>query len=423
MPQNRLISLDVFRGMTIILMTVVNNPGDWGHVYPPLLHAEWHGWTPTDLVFPFFIFIMGVSLPFANPVQGLNNASLEKILARSLRIICLGLTLNFFSKIHVGSLEGIPLMLIRLGIMIVLSYLLMAEFKTRTKLIIALVLFTVMMVLAFGGFEDYREVRLPGVLQRIGVVYFFSAIIYLTFRLSWQAGIALALLVFYWILMTKIPVPGFGEPNLDKGTNLSAWLDNLLLEGHMYVVSKTWDPEGVLSTLPAIASGILGGIAGQILKNQPSERKKLQMLLITGTCLLAAGLLWNKTFPINKPLWTSSYVLFVSGLAIGLLTLLYYLVEVLQLKKWTTFFVIWGVNPMIVFFYSGVIPRVLGMIRFPQPGESDHITNLQEYIYRNGIARFFEGPENASLAGALVYVLIWTFILWIFFRNKLIFKV
>lgn len=423
MQKNRLISLDVFRGMTIILMTIVNNPGDWGNVYPPLLHAEWHGWTPTDLVFPFFIFIMGVSVSFAIPDKGFNLPAFEKILARSLRIFCLGLFLNFFSKIHFPGLEGIPLLLVRLLITLLVSYVLMADFKTRTKLYLALLVFFSLVLLAFGGFEDFKTVRIPGVLQRIAIVYFFTALLYLAASQTWQIIMAVFLLILYWVLMTKIPVPEFGAPNLGKGTNMAAWIDNFFLEGHMYVVSRTWDPEGILSTLPAIASGMAGLLIGQIINNTSPRKKKIQNLVIAGTGLLIAGLAWDQTFPINKPLWTSSYVLFVSGLATLLLTLLYWLIEVQNYKKWTSFFVIWGVNPMIVFFYSGIIPRAWGMIKVGVPGQKDQEVGIQEYFYNFHIAPSFQNPMNASLAWAILYVAFWTLILWIFFRNKLIFKV
>ncbi|NBA87308.1 DUF5009 domain-containing protein [Emticicia sp. CRIBPO] len=423
MQKKRLISLDVFRGLTIILMTIVNNPGDWGSVYPPLLHAEWHGCTPTDLVFPFFIFIVGVSVSFAIPEKIWNAGTFEKILVRSLRIFCLGLFLNFFSKINLFGWEGIPFAVVRLLITIAVSYALMADFKGRTKLYLVLLIFFCLLLLAFGGFEDFKNVRIPGVLQRIGIVYFITSVLYLLTGFRGQVAAAALLLIFYWILMTQVQIPGFGAPNLNKATNMAAWVDNALLEGHMYVVSKTWDPEGILSTIPAIASCIIGLLIGQLLNSNVPKLKKLQYMAGLGVVLLLAGILWDKSFPINKPLWTSSYVLFVSGLAILCLNVLYWLIEVLNLNKWTPFFVIWGVNPMIVFFYSGVIPRVLGMIKLTNPEDATGQINLQAYLYQYGIARFFENPMNASLAGALTYVLIWTLILWIFYKNKLIFKV
>lgn len=423
MQKKRLISLDVFRGLTIILMTIVNNPGDWGSVYPPLLHAEWHGCTPTDLVFPFFIFIVGVSVSFAIPEKIWNAGTFEKILVRSLRIFCLGLFLNFFSKINLFGWEGIPLAVVRLLITIAVSYALMADFKGRTKLYLVLLIFFSLLLLAFGGFEDFKNVRIPGVLQRIGIVYFITSVLYLLTGFRGQIAAAVFLLIFYWILMTQVQIPGFGAPNLNKATNMAAWVDNALLEGHMYIVSKTWDPEGILSTIPAIASCIIGLLIGQLLNSSVPKLKKLQYMAGLGVVLLLAGILWDKSFAINKPLWTSSYVLFVSGLAILCLNVLYWLIEVLNLNKWTPFFVIWGVNPMIVFFYSGVIPRVLGMIKLTNPEDATGQINLQAYLYQYGIARFFENPMNASLAGALTYVLIWTLILWIFYKNKLIFKV
>lgn len=421
--KERIISIDVLRGLTVIMMTIVNNPGSWSHVFPPLLHAEWNGCTPTDLVFPFFVFIMGAAIPLAIPYKKFDNEVLVKIFTRSLRIICLGLFLNFFSRIEIFGMEGIPLLLAKLVLTFAVGYALMENFSQKIKLTLVLLIFFTFIALAYSGLEAFEHVRLPGVLQRIGIVYFFSAIIYLQTSTKSQIIIIAGLLLGYWALMTLVPVPNVGYPNLEPGTNLSAWIDNLILENHMYIETKTWDPEGILSTVPAIGTGLLGVIIGQTLGGVLSPIEKIKKMGITSAILIIFGLVWAIVFPINKSIWTSSYVLFAAGLTTLLLTILYYVIDIKNIKKGTTPFLIWGVNPMIVFFASGIIPRALSLIKFDNPKELGETINLQSYLYKFWIEPIFTNPMTASLAGALTYVLIWFGILWIFYKNKHIFKV
>ncbi|KRD61853.1 amino acid transporter [Flavobacterium sp. Root935] len=423
MVRERLISLDVFRGLTILLMTIVNNPGDWGNVYPPLLHAHWNGCTPTDLVFPFFIFIMGVAVPLAMPDKVYDDTTFNKILIRSLRMLCLGIFFNFFGKIQLFGLDGIPLLIGRLAITIAVGYALMGSFSTKVKNILAFSILIIYLFLAYGGFENYQDVRLPGVLQRIAIVYFVVSLLYLKTSKKTQIITGAILLLGYWTVMTLIPVPGIGEANLERGTNLAAWVDSILLKGHMYHETNTWDPEGILSTIPSIVNGIIGLLIGQLLLQNILKTEKAKKMAIAGIALIIGGLIWNFVFPINKSLWSSSYVLYTTGLASTGLALLYYIIDIAEYKKGFKLFVIWGVNPMIVFFASQIIPQALTMIRFQNPQNPQEQTNLLDYLYRSGIAPFFSNPMTASLAGALTYVAIWTFILWIFYRNKLIFKV
>ncbi|RYJ40667.1 N-acetylglucosamine related transporter [Flavobacterium anhuiense] len=423
MVRERLISLDVFRGLTILLMTIVNNPGDWGNVYPPLLHAQWNGCTPTDLVFPFFIFIMGVAVPLAMPEKKYDETTFNKILIRSLRMLCLGIFFNFFGKIQLFGLDGIPLLIGRLIITFAVGYALMGNFSNKLKNIFAFSILTIYIILAYGGFENYADVRLPGVLQRIAVVYFVVSLLYLKTSRVTQLITGAVLLLGYWAVMTLIPVPEFGEANLERGTNLAAWVDSILLKGHMYHETNTWDPEGILSTVPSIVNGIIGLFIGQILLLSLAKIQKAQRMGMIGTSLIFFGLIWDLVFPINKSIWTSSYVLYTTGLATVCLTVLYYIIDIAEYKKGFKLFVIWGVNPMIVFFASQIIPQALVLIRFQHPSLLGEQINLLDYLYRFGIAPFFSNPMTASLAGALTYVGIWTFILWIFYRNKLIFKV
>ena len=423
MKKNRLISLDVFRGFTILAMTIVNNPGSWQHIYAPLEHSKWNGCTPTDLIFPFFIFIMGTAIPFAMQNKQFDSVIFNKIVVRSLRIFCLGLFLNCFRKIEFFDFEGIPLLIVRLTITAIVGYALLGNFSRKVKTFFAFGILSVLFLLAYSKIESYQSLRIPGVLQRIGIVYFFTSILFLKTRLKTQIFIATSLLLIYWFLMSCIPVPNFGAPNFEKGTNLGAWLDNYILNGHMWRFSVTWDPQGILSTLPAIATGIIGMIIGQLLNLEITKTEIIKKLIVIGISLVATGLLWNLVFPINKSLWSSSYVLYTGGLATLILTLLYYLIEIAHYKKWTKFFLIWGINPMIVFFLSGIVPRAWIMIEIQNPELASDKLNSKEYFYNYGIAPLFSNPLNASLAFALLYVLFWTVILWFFYKKKMVFKV
>ncbi|MCI4443182.1 MAG: DUF5009 domain-containing protein [Lentimicrobium sp.] len=423
MIKERLTSLDVFRGFTIMMMTIVNNPGSWASIYPPLEHAEWNGCTPTDLVFPFFIFIMGTAIPFAMPAKVFGPATFNKIMVRSLRIFCLGLFLNFFSKIDLFGLEGTALIIEKLVLTFAVAYALLGTFSPKIKTILAFSVLGILLFLAYSGIEAYQDVRIPGVLQRIGIVYFFTSLLYLKATVRTQILVAAALLLIYWALMTLIPIPGIGASNLEKGTNFAAYIDSIFLKNHMWSQSITWDPEGILSTIPAIASAIMGMLIGQLLNQSLPKIEIVKKMSLIGLVLVILGLIWNIVFPINKSLWTSSYVLFTAGLASLCLSLLYYIIEIANYKKWTKLFLIWGVNPMIVFFFSGIIPRVLTMIKVNHPELPGEPLGFQSYFYNYGIVPLFENPMNASLAYALVYALFWSIILWVLYKNKLIFKV
>lgn len=424
MTKDRLISLDVFRGLTILLMTIVNNPGSWAAIYPPLEHAAWHGCTPTDLVFPFFIFIMGVAISFAMPTKSYDSTTFNKIFTRSLRMICLGIFFNFFSNIQLFGLEGIPLLIARLLITALVGYALMGNFTSRVKTYLAILIFIIYMVLAYSGIEAYQSVRLPGVLQRIGIVYFIASLLYLKTTQRTQLLVTVSLLLGYWAIMTLIPAPGFEITNLEKGTNLAAWVDNALLKGHMWESTKTWDPEGILSTIPAIAEGIIGLLIGQLLNDSKllKSQKAKQMLLI-GLTLIIVGQIWNVVFQINKALWTSSYVLYTTGLATLTLSILYYLIDIADYKKGTRLFLIWGVNPMIVFFLSQIIPQAMGMISLSNPKIPTEQTNLWDYLYFLAVEPYFTNPMTASLVFALLYVGFWSILLAYFYKNKMYFKV
>ena len=403
-------------------MTVVNNPESWSTIYAPLRHAEWHGCTPTDLVFPFFVFIMGTAIAFAMPTKTYDSSTFNKIFVRSLRMINLGLFFNFFGKIQFLDLEGIPLMIIRLLITAIVVYALMGNFNQKTKTYLAIGCFIVFMFLAYSGIPAYENVRLPGVLQRIGIIYFIASLLYLKTTPKIQLIVSSILLLGYWALMTLVPAPGFAVTNLEKGTNLATWVDQMVLSGHVWEATKTWDPEGILSTIPAIVTGLLGLQIGQLLNMNISKKSKAQKMLSIGALLLLLGWFWNFVFPINKALWTSSYVLYTAGLATLILTILYYCIDLLNFKKGITLFLVWGVNPMIVFFLSHIIPQALVMISVQNPKDKTPI-DIWTYSYEFGVLPHFENPMNASLAFALLYVGFWSLLLWYFYQKKQFFKV
>ncbi|MNS10428.1 hypothetical protein D3C72_419450 [compost metagenome] len=423
MTKERLISLDVFRGFTILLMTIVNNPGSWATVYPPLLHSDWNGCTPTDLVFPFFIFIMGVAIAFAIPTKTFDSTTFNRILVRSVRMFCLGVFFNFFGKIQLFGLDGIPLLIGRLVITAAVGYALMGSFNSKIKTYLAFSILAIYLFLAYSGIEAYENVRLPGVLQRIGIIYFIISLLYLKTTQKTQLLVALALLLGYWGIMTLIPVPGIGISNLEKGTNLAAWVDSVVLKGHMWEATNTWDPEGILSAIPAIATGIIGMFIGQLLNRTLPKLEIAKRMGIYGAVLVSLALVWNIVFPINKSLWTSSFVLYTAGLAILSLTVFYYIIDISNYKKWTKIFLFWGVNPMIVFFLSEIIPQAFQMISLQNPTITAEQINLLDYLYSFGVLPFFNNPMTASLVFALIYTGFWTILLWYFYKNKMIFKV
>ncbi|MFM2441746.1 MAG: hypothetical protein RL449_387 [Bacteroidota bacterium] len=405
METKRLLSIDIFRGLTVILMTIVNNPGDWEHIYAPLEHAEWHGYTLTDLVFPSFLFIVGISTVLAKPSED----QLLKICKRALRIFLLGLSLSFFSKIHAGDFT----LVVRLIAMAAATVAFLGDYDLRRQFWVAVIAFVLLIGLCFSGLTDFENVRIPGVLQRIAVVYLLLSLLHAYTSLRFQIAVFFASLVGYWALMNFVDVPGMGLANLEVNKNLAAWVDNYLLEGHLWASSKTWDPEGILSTLPAVATGLAGLFAGRYLQSSP----KASVLFAAGAIALVAGTIWGWYFPINKALWTSSYVLVAAGWDLLLLAVLQATIHsTIRSDRYWKPVLIFGMNPMLVFFFSGLIPRVLGMIKIGDQG-------LTSWIYSQGIEPLFADKINASLAGALIYVLIWAGILSFFDWQKRYYKV
>jgi predicted acyltransferase len=380
-----MVSLDVFRGATIAAMILVNDPGSWGHIYPPLEHAEWNGWTPTDLIFPFFLFIVGVSL-----------------------------TLSFAARIGRGiSRRKLAIHVVR-----------------RSALIFAIGLF-------LNGFPDFdlSSIRIMGVLQRIALCYLVAGLLYLaTFRrepapdgttrvcanLRVTAAVVVALLVGYWALMTFVPVPGYGAGHLGKEDNLGAYVDRTLMGGHLWSESKTWDPEGFLSTFPAMASLLIGILAGEWLRSDRSAGRKAIGLAVAGLVLLVAGRALHPYFPINKNLWTSTFVLFTAGFAMLVLAACYWLVDVRASRAWTPPFLVFGMNAILAYALAALVSEVSTDFDFLE--FHGHETTLHGWIYD----RFFvphASPVNASLAFAVFFVLVIFVMLWPFYRGRIFLRV
>lgn len=366
--KNRLISLDAFRGFTIILMVIVNNPGSWKYVWSPLRHAEWHGCTPTDLVFPFFLFIMGTAMAFS--------------FSRRLQ--------------EAGSRWPIYLQIIK-----------------RTFLLIFLGLF-----MAFYLSWDFSVLRYPGVLQRIGLCYFFASMIILHCKQRWQIFWTVILLLGYWPLMTLIPFPGKGPDVWILSSNFAQYFDNLFLKGHMY--KPDFDPEGLISTIPAIAQVMLGYFTGNWLRSQREDLLKTNGMFITGNVLIVLGLLWDFVMPINKQLWTSSYVLYTTGIGLNFLAVSYWLIDIKGYSKFTKPFVAYGSNAILAYFGSSIIAKTMYMWEFTKADGT--VTSVKGFIY-NGFLLPIAGNWGASLLHPLIYILIgWAILAW-FYKKKIFIKI
>lgn len=283
------------------------------------------------------------------------------------------------------------------------------------------ILFLLGLILNLFPLFQFQSVRIPGVLQRIGVVYLITGLLYLYQNKKTLRVIFWVILIAYFLVMTFVPVPGVGYANLNPETNLGAWIDRgILTEAHLWKSSKTWDPEGILTDIPAVATCIFGVLIGTFLKRKDKDdAHKVSWLFSFGVMAVILGLIVDLFFPINKALWTSSFVLYCSGLATIGLTLLYWLTDVQGYRRFTKFFVVFGVNPITVFFLSGVIPRIMSRIILMLNGKP---VDSKTYLYETFYTPYFS-PINASLAGALTYVLIWFVVLWLMYRKNIIIKV
>ena len=366
----RLISLDVFRGLTIAGMILVNSPGTWEYVYPALRHSKWNGCTPTDIIFPFFVFIVGVAITFSISKKIEQNTNNTKIIfdtvRRSVIIFLLGVFLN-----------GFP-------------------------------------------FFNLSTIRIPGVLQRIAVVYLISAVIFLRCNKRTIIIISVFILIFYWLIMTLIPVPGVGYANLEPSSNLGAWLDRLVFGKHLWGQSIVWDPEGILSTIPAIVTGLAGVLTGYLLRGTKDKISKTVYLFVFGNLLLVAGYIWDIWFPINKNLWTSSYVIYTAGLALNFLGICYWFIDVKGYRKWSVPFRVFGSNAIVAYFLSETIETLIDVINVSN--SSGKIVSLKEYLFNN-IFLGWNSPINASLFWAISYLLLLFLLVLILYRKNIFIKI
>lgn len=365
MPDKRLMALDVFRGLTICLMIIVNNPGSWAYVYPPLRHAEWNGYTPTDLVFPFFMFIVGVSLfySFSKVDRSDKNPLLRKIIKRTFLIFLCGFFLNIFP------------------------------------------------------FFNFEKVRIMGVLQRIALSYGLAAILVLYLKPRMLKWAMVIILFTYWGLLYLSPMaqPLSLEGNLVRLVDL-----RILGEQHMYKgFGIPFDPEGLLSSLPGVSTILLGYFIAMIIKSKEVLIKRIQKLVLAGLLLLALGMIWNHWFPINKPIWSSSYVLVTAGWATLSLAILLYLIDALGIKKIFMPFVHYGVNPLFVYMLSGVyVQTILFLIKIPMNGKE---VSFYSYMFNSWFQPLF-GNFNGSLAFALFHAVVFWFVAYILYRKKIFIK-
>jgi predicted acyltransferase len=355
----RYLSLDAFRGFTIAAMILVNNPGSWQHIYAPLEHAQWNGLTPTDLIFPFFLFIVGVSIVLAYSKrlsEGSNkNQLVRKIIFRSVKIFAVGVALNIIMNL------------------------------------------------------SFKDIRIAGVLQRIAIVFLITSLLFLYTNWKTQTIIGIILLVFYWLTMTLIPTPGYPKAMLEPGINLAAWIDSKFLPGHMW--QGTWDPEGIYSTLPAVVTGISGMLVGKIIITLPDQERKVIWLFLVGFITSIIGIIWSWRFPLNKNLWTSSYVLLTSGLATMTFASLILLVDMQNYKQFAKIGIVFGANAIAIYVLADLLTFIFYGIPVLKMSLSEHFMQLFNLAGWN--------LKLGSFLYALIYIAINFIPAWLLYRKKI----
>jgi len=363
MKSKRIASVDVLRGFTIVAMILVNTPGTWSHIYAPLEHATWHGYTPTDLVFPFFLFIVGISIHFAYKNKIKSSQTYKKIAIRSLKIVGLGLFLGWF-------LPHIPF------------------------------------------FKPISELRFPGVLQRIGVVFFIAAILNLNFNWKGLLSIGIAILIGYWLWMGFAPLNG-EIPTFDRAPNNWAnYLDLKIFGTHTW--QEDYDPEGFLSTFPAIVTSIIGILIGKVLSEY--KNSKLIVLSSLGIGMLVLGYIWNLWFPINKALWSSSFVLVTAGWGTLILGIVHYLMDEKNIKFGTIFKYV-GSNAIVIYFMSSFVSKTFGMIQV------NDTESIHSWLYHTFYTNFISIDKLASMLYALTVVAFYILLGYILYKRNIFIKV
>ena len=444
--QNRLISLDVFRGMTIAGMVLVNNPGG-SPVYWPLDHAEWNGLTPTDWIFPFFLFIVGVSISISlgrRVAEKADASAYWKIVSRAASIYLLGAALSIIPFFQFQATDAPdPLkMLIWLTFCASLLFLLLRKFKIAAVLCAVALLGIAGMNLAGYNVVPYHygTLRIFGVLQRISVCYLVTSLIFLHTNWKQQVAISIALLLGYWLIMTQIPIPGCEVTTIsDKACNLAAYVDRMILtENHIWRSGKVYDPEGIISTIPAIVTTITGVLTGtwltwsdrlQVTGDETSDPSlvtrhsslnKVSGMFFFGVVLLAIGLIWNSYFPLNKAMWTSSYVCATTGLALLVLGACYWLIDIKGYSRWAWPFKVFGANALALFVFTGFFARMIAAYRVTGP--EDKPISLGRWAMLHVFLPIFQ-PIDASLAFAITFILLWLFLMWLLYRKNIYVKV
>jgi predicted acyltransferase len=381
----RFYSLDVFRGATVALMILVNNPGSWGHIFPPLEHASWHGCTPTDLVFPFFLFAVGNAMAFVMPKLEAAGEKVfwQKVMKRTVLIFLIGLFLNWFPFIKYNDAGNIVS-------------------------------------------KPFENLRIFGVLQRIALCYFFASVMvhFLKVRGAFIAS-AFILLLYWFLCVAANPADPF---------SINGWfgtaIDKTLLGNkHMYHGEGiAFDPEGLMSTFAAIVQVVLGFLAGNYILQKGKTPEMLNGLFVAGGVLLFAGFCWDMVFPINKKIWTSSYTLYTTGLALIVLSVMIYLIEFKNSKgAWSRFFDVFGKNALFIFALSGILPRLLGLIRITTGYNTEGkalYTNPFGWFYEHACKPIFPSQPNiGSLLYALCFIAMMWFFAWLLDKKKIYIKV
>jgi predicted acyltransferase len=375
----RLLSLDVFRGATVAGMMMVNNPGSWSNIYPPFAHAKWNGWTFTDLIFPFFLWIVGVAMTFSMSKRVEQGADRNKLMLhafqRAVTILVIGLFLN-----------GFPFGLI------------------------------------FGHQFSFATWRLPGVLQRIAICYFIASVIVLYANTLWQIRWTVLLLVVYWILIKVVPVPEFGAGILEPKGSLAWYIDSTVLSGHTWAGAPApgFDPEGLFSTIPAIATTLFGVLTGHFIRSKRTQEEKTAWMFIFGNALIFMGLLMDNWLPINKNLWTSSYSVFMAGMALNIFAFCYWLIDVKGYKRWTKPFEIYGLNAITMFFLAGFIGRLTGLIKWT--GADGNPISLKGWYYQVFFVPIGD-PMFASFLHSVAFMLFLYLIAYAMYKGNIVIKV
>jgi len=374
--KERLLSLDIFRGLTLMAMVLVNMPGDESHTYAPISHVHWNGWTIADLIFPFFIFIVGVAMPY-----------------------------SFAGRLARGDSKG---KLIR-------------HIVVRSAVLLVVGIFMTWYYNVMSGFPEHHlsNIRIFGAIQRIGLCYLFAATLYLFVKPRGLATLSAVILVAYFVLLKFIPPPGHATVVLEKQGNWVQWVDLHLMPGHLW--HDNWEPKGFLGTLPAIANMLIGVLTGLFLRSARPAMEKVRSFLVAGMVGIVLGLIWSIWIPINQNLWTSSLVLFMCGMAIVILGCCYYVADVKKIKWWTKPFVVVGSNSLFLWVVAGTTDSLTNPEHI-----KIHLANGQTAPLPLVVSHFFAqwiGPTNGSELWGALWLLLWLGILTVMYNKKIFVKI